>query len=118
MVAETHARRNPPKELTPGEDRLFQLRDAGLTAGQELAELVDQRRCWRMDVPAVEAEADHPARALGNPGEAEGVLPLNIVKRDTMDGSNLRRVGNDRRALPRPHHDRRDQVAGAGRVIV
>src|SRR5262245_108515 len=89
-----------------------------MATGQEFAELVDQRRRRRMDMAAMEAEADHPARALGNAGEAEGIVLLDLVKRDARDGRNLRRVRNYRDAPPRPHHDRCDQVAGTGRVIV
>ena len=41
-----------------------------------------------------------------------------VAKRDAMHRGDLLRVGRQRRTARRPHHDRRDQIAGAGRIIV
>ena len=43
---------------------------------------------------------------------------FDLVQRDAMHGGDLRRIGRDRGAFGRPHHDRRNQIAGPGRIIV
>src|SRR5665213_4366798 len=91
--------------LLPREYRLFQLGHAGGAAGKHFAELVNQRRGRGVDqLPAVMI-TDHTAGAFGNGDEVEGIYRLDVVKRNAMHGSHLRRIGHDRRACRRPHHD-------------
>ena len=67
-------------------------------AGQELAELIDQRCRRRVDVSTMQAKADHAARALGNAGEAESIVALDLVQRNAVDRGDFRRVRHDRRS--------------------
>src|SRR6266700_3833320 len=104
--------------LLPGKHRLFQLGHAGIAACQHFAELVDQRRRGRVDELAGVTKPDHAPRAFGNGGEVERVGPFDIAKRDAVYRGDFFRVRRDCSTRVRPHHDRRDEIAGARGIIV
>ena len=50
--------------------------------------------------------------------KSNAFVVLDRAKRDAVHGGDLLRVRHDGALGPRPHHDRRDQIAGTGRIIV
>src|SRR5262249_29282459 len=107
-----------PAALPPREHRLFEVGDAGSAADDQLAELIDHRGGGRVDQVAGDAHAHHAPVAFGNGDEVEGVGLGDFRERDAVHRGDLRRVGTQLCPLASPHHDRRDQIARAGRVIV
>src|ERR1700682_6429950 len=87
------ARNDDLKHLPPGKYRLFQFGNAGIATCEHFTELVDQRRRRRVDELAGVTKPDHAPRAFGNGGEVERISPLDIAKRDTVDGRDLVGVG-------------------------
>jgi hypothetical protein len=71
-----------------------------------------------MDQPSVVVKADHAPRAFGDSDEVEGVLALDGVERDPMHGGDFRRIRRYSAVGRCPHHDRRDQIARPGRIVV
>ncbi len=67
---------------------------------------------------AVDLHVHELAGALGYGREGDGLLLCDLHKRDAVDEGDLRRVEAQHRMETAPHHDGRDEIAGAGRVIV
>lgn len=58
-------------ELSPGEDRLFELIDARVATGEDLTELIDHGTGWRVQGGSTDVHADDAAIALGNGVETD-----------------------------------------------
>ena len=71
-----------------------------------------------MDQPAREMEPDHPPRAFGDGDEIEGIRGARSCRARCDARRRPPRVRRDRPAIARPHHDRRDQIARTGRIVV
>ena len=64
--------------------RLFQLGNARVPAGQNLAELIDHRGRRRVDQAFFVVKTDHPPRALGDRREVEGFSVLDQIEADAV----------------------------------
>src|SRR5262245_21012185 len=71
-----------------------------------------------MHQPAVHADADHAPLALRDGDEIDRVVARDLREYNAVDRGDLIRVRAQYRIERRPHHHRRDQVAGAGRIVV
>ena len=70
-----------------------------------------------MDQPAHMMEADHPPRAFGYRDKIKRIGRLDRIEPDAMHGSDLRGLG-DKLTLFGPYHDRSNEIAGTGRIVV
>jgi len=69
-------------------------------------------------VLTVEAKANHTPGAFGDFCEGERVVAFDLLERNVVHGLDFIRIRRDRHARAYPHHDRRDEIAGAGRIVV
>src|ERR1700692_1377911 len=104
--------------LLPGKYRLFQLGHAGSAARQHFTELVDQSRRRRVNEATGVTKPDHAPRAFRNGDKVERVYLFDLVKRNAMHRCDLSGVRRPGRTFGRPHHDRRNEIAGTGWIIV
>lgn len=107
---DTVSRAGRPRSF-PGEYWLLEVGNAGVAAGEQLAELVDQRRRRRVNELAGMAVSDDAALALRDRHEIERFRPRDLGQRDAMYRGDLVRIGQEAAAVLCPRQNRRDEVA-------
>src|SRR5579884_1691469 len=98
--------------LAPGKEGLLEVRHADHTAVQrQLTELVQDGRRWRIHRRPNHGEVQqrHGARVVGG---------VQLSQRHAVGGGDFVGIGSQLVTVPRPDHERRDQVARAAEEIV